>query len=305
MAQVTLPTADPGTRPLAGILWMMAFGLGTVAMNGLIHVIGPSVPAAQGAFLRFAFGVVILLPVLLRTPRVGLPAGSMPLFLLRGLFHSLAVICWFYALARLTPSESTAIGYLHPVAMLAGGVIILGERLTGVRIGAVAVALVGTLVILRPGLREVGLPQLAMLGAAVLYAASFLTAKILARQSSPATITAVLSLTVTVGLAGPALAVWQPITMAQVGLLALAAGIATLGQVMLVRALSLAPVSVLQPVTFLQLIWATLLTTLVFGEPVDGLVLLGGALIIGAVCWAALVEARGAPGAERSSVGAI
>jgi len=52
-----------------------------------------------------------------------------------------------------------------------------------------------------------------------------------------------------------------------------------------------APLTVTQPVTFLQLVWATLLGALVFGEPADIWVMLGGALIIGAVSYITLREA--------------
>ena len=52
------------------------------------------------------------------------------------------------------------------------------------------------------------------------------------------------------------------------------------------------PVTVTQPVTFLQLIWATLVGLLLFGEPIDGYVILGGALIVAAISYIALRVAR-------------
>ena len=56
--------------------------------------------------------------------------------------------------------------------------------------------------------------------------------------------------------------------------------------------LAAAPLAVTQPVTFLQLIWATLLGVLVFGEPADGFVMLGGSLIIAAISVVTWREAR-------------
>lgn len=58
------------------------------------------------------------------------------------------------------------------------------------------------------------------------------------------------------------------------------------------RAFRAAPLAVTQPVTFLQILWATLLGALVFGEAVDGFVILGGALIVGAVSLNTWAEAR-------------
>ena len=55
---------------------------------------------------------------------------------------------------------------------------------------------------------------------------------------------------------------------------------ATLGHFFMTKAVALAPLAVVQPVTFLQLVWATLLGILVFGEAVDLFVIIGGGLII-------------------------
>ena len=59
------------------------------------------------------------------------------------------------------------------------------------------------------------------------------------------------------------------------------------------QAFQAAPMAVTQPVTFLQLLWATLLGTLLFGESLDVYVLVGGAVIIAAISFVTLREARG------------
>lgn len=279
-------------RPIAGILWGLGGGLFTVATNAAIHAVGPAVPAAQAAFIRFGLGAVILSPVFLLALYRGLPAGLARPLVLRSVVHAVAVALWFFALARLTPAESTAIGYLFPVAMMAGGVAFLGERLSTVRVWAMLAALVGALVVLRPGFAPVSSAHLAMVGAALVFAASFLMAKVLLRQLRPLVVVAALSIGVATCLMPFALAVWQPIGGRDLALVAGSAVTATLGQVMLTRALSLAPVAVLQPVAFFQILWATAATVLLFGEPVSGAVVIGAAIIVAAVAWAAHREAR-------------
>ena len=102
---------------------------------------------------------------------------------------------------------------------------------------------------------------------------------------------AVLSLIVTIGLAPFAWLVWVPVTVAQIGWLAVVAACATAGHYCMSRAFALAPVAVTQPVVFLQLVWATLLGRIVFGEAVDPFVLLGGGVIVASVSYITWREA--------------
>ena len=282
---------DAPARPVAGVLWMVATGLCFVAVTGLVRWLGTDLPAAQSAFLRFGFGALFFLPLLPGLLRTGLPAGAARLFAGRGVVHVAAVVLWFYAMARLPVAEVTAIGYLNPVLVTLGAALFFGEALALRRLVAVAVAVVGALIVLRPGLREVTPAHLAQIGAAVCFAGSYLIAKRLSALAAPGVVVALLSLTVTVGLAPLALAVWVPPTGPQLAVLALVAAFASAAHYSMMRAFAAAPLTVTQPVTFLQLVWATLLGALVFGEPVDGFVILGGAVILGAVVFITWREA--------------
>ena len=279
-------------RPLEGALWMLATGLCFVGVTGIVRYLGTDLPAAQSAFVRFGWGVVFLLPSLWVLLRQGLPAGTMALFGWRGVVHTAAVILWFHAMARIPVAEVTAIGYLNPVLVTLGAALFFGEALALRRILAVVVALGGALIVIRPGLREVTDGHLAQLGAACFFAASYLFAKRLSQLAPAGTVVAMMSLTVTVGLLPLAVWVWVPMTAAQLGWLGLVAGFATTAHYCMTRAFRAAPLAVTQPVTFLQLVWATLLGALVFGEGVDVFVLLGGAVIIGAISYITWREAR-------------
>ena len=283
---------QPETRPLVGILWMLSSGLTFVAVTGIVRYLGTDLPAAEGGLIRYAIGVLILSPAIVKTLRAGFAPGAMRLFVMRGGLHALAVMLWFYAMARIPIAEVTAIGYLNPVGVTIGAALFFGETLALRRILAVAVALIGALVILRPGLREVGAGQFAQLGAAMFFASSYLMAKRLSQIAQPGVIVAMMSLMVTIFLVPMAAPVWVPTTYAQVGWLGLVAVIATAGHYFMTRAFQAAPLTVTQPVTFLQLVWATLLGSLVFGEAVDPYVLIGGGMIIGAISYITWREAR-------------
>jgi drug/metabolite transporter (DMT)-like permease len=270
---------------------MLATGLCFVAVTGIVRHLGTDLPTAQAAFIRFAFGVLFLLPALAALARRGLPAGTLPLFLGRGLIHSAAVLFWFYAMARIPVAEVTAIGYLNPVLVTLGAALVFGEKLALRRLAAIGVALLGAVIVLRPGLRELGPGHLSQLAAAACFAGSYLLAKRLSDLADAATVVAMMSLAVTLVLLPFAVAVWVPVTPVQAGWLALVAAFATAGHYCMTRAFAAAPLSVTQPATFLQLVWATLLGALVFGERVDPFVILGGAVIIAAISYISWREA--------------
>jgi drug/metabolite transporter (DMT)-like permease len=57
---MTAPAAPAAPRPVAGVLWMLAAGLSFVEMTAIVRHLGTELPAAQAAFLRFGWGVLIL-----------------------------------------------------------------------------------------------------------------------------------------------------------------------------------------------------------------------------------------------------
>lgn len=277
---------------LIGIGWMLATGLIFVALNGVVHHIGSDLPASQQAFLRFLFGLPLVLPVLIPALRRGFAAPVWRLILLRGALHCAAVIAWFYAMASIPVAEVTAIGYLNPVLVTLGAALLLGERLSWQRIAAIGAALVGVLIVLRPGLREIGAGHAAQILASSLFALSYLVAKQLVERTSAAVAVAMMTLTVTIGLAPLAALVWVPPTPGQTGWLVLAAALGSAGHYCMARAFAAAPMVVTQPVTFLQLIWATILGAVAFGDRRDIWVLVGGAMMIGAITWITWRESR-------------
>lgn len=279
-------------RPLEGALWMAGAGLSFVGVNGIVRYLGTELPAAQSAFIRFGFGLLFLLPALWAMRRMRFAPGVGRMFLGRGALHVVAVILWFYAMARVPVAEMAAIAFLGPVLVLVIGGLMLGEGLGARRIAAVLVAVAGGLIVLRPGMRELSPGHLSQLGATVFFALSYIIAKRLSREAPASVIVGVLSVTVTLGLLPLAVAQWQPVRLEQVGWLACVAGLATLGHYAMARAFRAAPLAVTQPVTFLQLIWAAALGALAFGEPVEPWVMAGGGLIILAISANTWAEAR-------------
>ena len=289
MTSVTTRQARAG--PHVGIAWMLVTGLLFVAVTGIVRYLGSDMPAVQAAFIRYLFGLGLIAPILLRL-RYNRPSrGKMALYAVRGLFHGLAVMLWFYAMARIPIAEVTALGYTAPIFTTIGAALFLGERLHARRIVAVGAGFLGAIVILRPGFHTIEAGAIAQLIAAPLFAVSFLIAKKLTRSESPAVIVAMLSIFCTLTLLPGALLEWRSPTGGELFLLFLTAVFATAGHYTLTRAFEAAPITVTQPVAFLQLVWAALLGLIAFGEPLDPWIFLGGGIVVGAVTYIAHREA--------------
>lgn len=278
-------------RPGRGIFWMVLTGFQFVGMTALVKTLGTAIPSGEKAFLRFALGLVFLLPTLPSLLRHLPDARQTRLIVLRGLAHTVGVALWFYAMVRIPLADVTALNYLNPIYVTLGAALFLGEPLAMRRLVAVGVALCGAFVILRPGFRELDSGHFAMLGTSLGLASSYLVAKVLSRDMAPAHVVAWMSLAVTVGLSPLAIMDWVTPDFGQWVLLLAVAGLATGAHYTMTLAFKEAPVAVTQPATFLQLVWAVALGALVFGEGIDPYTVLGGGVIIAAVSYITWREA--------------
>jgi len=262
---------------------MIVTGLCFVTVTAIVKYSAQDLPAAQAAFMRYVLGLVFLLPVAKSLLATRLERATLVRFSVRGMIHSLGVILWFFSMTRIPIAEVTAMNYLVPVYVTVGAALFLGEKLAARRIAAVGAALFGALIILRPGFREIDLGHIAMLGTAAGFAGSYILAKKLSGEVPASMVVAMLSIFVTLGLAPFAIAVWVPPSLVDWGWMFVVAVFATGGHYAMTYAFAAAPVTVTQPVTFLQLVWAVLLGWLAFDETPDVWVIVGGGVIIAAV----------------------
>lgn len=297
--------AEPLPKPLTppteqnaakGIAWMMVSGFLFIGVTGIVRHLGSDLSAYQAAFLRYVFGLAIMAPVLIRIlrqaglhPRLPQKAGF---HILRGLVHGTGVMLWFYAMARIPIAEVTALGYTAPIWTTIMAVVFLREKIAMRRIAAVVIGFVGVIVILRPGLQEVSIGQLAQLLAAPLFAVSFICAKKLTETCSNGEIVASLSILVTLTLLPPAIATWRTPTPDELLWLFITAALATAGHYALAQAFRRTEITITQPVTFLQLVWATLLGYFVFGEEPDIWTWVGAGVVVISATYIAHREAR-------------
>lgn len=264
---------------------MVAGGLLFVAVTVLVRHLGTDMPAVQAAFIRYAIGLVLVLPLLWRMRWRGIRPGSFKLYLYRGIVHGAGVMLWFFAMARIPLAEVTAIGFSTPVFTALGAILIFHEKVRLRRMLAILAGFIGTLVILRPGFQTIEAGSLAQLIAAFCFAGSFLLAKRMTRSENSGDILVMLTIFCTLALLPGAIYYWREPTWAEVGWLALVAVFATTGHYALTRAIAYAPLTVTQPLSFLQLVWAIIFGYWLFGEVPDTWVIAGALMIVGAISY--------------------
>ncbi len=284
-------SSEASARPGWGIFWMIVTGVLFVGVTALVKTIGTRIPAAEAAFLRYALGLVLLVPALPTMVRMPRHPRLWAVFGARGAMHTIGVALWFFAMARIPLADVTAMNFLSPIYVTIGAALFLGERLALRRLIAVLVALGGAVIILRPGLREVSPGHLAMVLTAICFGGSYILAKLASDEASPVVVVGMLSVTVTIGLAPLAALDWVTPTWWELVTLFGVAALATGGHYTMTLAFRAAPLAVTQPMTFLQLVWAVLLGALVFGEAVDPYVVLGGTVIVASVSFITWREA--------------
>ena len=110
---------------------MLVTGLLFVGVTVVVRHLGTDMNPVQAAFIRYAFGVLLIAPVLLRLYAAGVKPSRMGLHLLRGLAHGTAVMLWFFAMARIPIAQVTAIGFTTPIFTAIGAALYLPDTNEG------------------------------------------------------------------------------------------------------------------------------------------------------------------------------
>jgi len=272
----------PGVRHMAASAFFFSL------MSLLVKLAGSRLPSNEIVLAR---GVVCLVLSYgwLRANAIR-PWGNHPrALLLRGLFGTLALLCFYYTLVTLPFAESVVLQHLNPIFAAVLAAVILRERIGGRLAIATVLCLAGVLAITRPAALfgaegAAHLPALGIaagLGGAVSSSLVFVLIRSFSSKEDPLVIVFYFPL-VTVPVVLPlAIAGWVWPTPLE-WLTLLGVGIATqLAQVHMTRGLSLEPAGRASSILYLQVALAALWGAVFFDEIPDALTLVGAALIVG------------------------
>ncbi len=247
-------------------------------------LLGEPLPGFMVSAGRFAFAWMALLPVIL-IMRPGFSGTRWRLHAARSVAGWATVTCIFTAAALMPLGDATAISFLNPLIAMVLAIPLLGERVGPWRWAAAGMAVIGALVLIRPGMSAFQPAALIALAAALFGAFEVIFIKMLTGRSEgdgePAirilfvnnTIGAVVSLAV-------ALAVWQWPTPAQWLVLAAIGVVMVTAQSLFLQAMKRADASYVIPFFYAALVFAALYDAAVFAVIPVPLSILGAALIV-------------------------
>ncbi len=288
--------ADGGAIPnvMKGALW----AVGAAAFHSLVPVavrlLSDSMPAIEIVFLRNLIGLTALLGFFawrgfanLRTARIGMHFQ-------RNVLNFAGMWLWFAALGLMPLGQAVALHFTVPLMAVVLAFIILRERPSAWRWAATLIGFCGVLVILRPGVIEIGIPSMLVLGSAISYAGVSVYTRVLGRTENPSVTTFYYQLMLTVFAAGPALWIWRMPGWPDVPALLLVALAGTVAPYCLIRAYIHAEASMVAPIDFLRLPFTTAMAILLFGEPTEPWTWVGAIIIFASTTIITRHEAKAA-----------
>lgn len=233
---------------------------------------------------RSVIGVVVVLVVARLAGTLGqVTRRSLHVHLVRNLSHFAGQNLWFYSITVIPLAQVFALEFTSPLWVIVLSPLILGERLTRIRMIAAGVGFVGILIVTRPSPETLEFGQLTAALAAIGFAGSAVFTRLLTRTETITCILFYLTLMqaifglICAGYDGD-IALPSAANLPWVILIALAGLVA---HFCLTTALRLAPAAVVMPIDFARLPVIALVGMLLYNEPLDVLVLLGAAVIFG------------------------
>jgi drug/metabolite transporter (DMT)-like permease len=275
-----MQTQAPSTA--RGILLMIAAILLVTTMDATAKGLIERYPAPQVIWVRFAGQLLIVLLLLRHHIGPVLRTRFPVLHFWRSASQFGATTFFFLSLPHIGLAEATAIADLNPVLITLGAALFLGERLGPRRLAGVVVALIGALIVIRPGAGVFTWWALLPLLCAISYATSaLLTRKIGAQESVWASMVyAALFGTIVAGMALPF--IWQPVATEDLWRFGLIACLGTAAQLCIIRSFSITEASVVAPFAYLGIVFATGWGIILYDQWPDRWTVIGALVIVGA-----------------------
>ena len=270
---------------LAIFLIIISVFFGTVMLS-FLKIAQEDVNVYVAGFFRFFLGLVIILPYIIKNKDAVLRTTHLKKHILRAILGLPAMLLYFSALVLLPIEKLTAISFVVPLIVTILAVFFLGEKIYIYRTLALILGFSGMLVIIRPGFVEISIGVYMVLFSALLWSINIIITKKISKDDSAITILAYQSIFMSLLSFFIVLFFWEMPSLKTFIYLILAAMCGTVLHLTLNHAFKLVDVSMTQPYSFLNLVFASIIGYFVFDEIPDlytwigALIIFTGVLII-------------------------
>ena len=270
---------------LAIFLIITSVFFGTVMLS-FLKIAQEDVNVYVAGFFRFFLGLVIILPYIIKNKDAVLKTTHLKQHFLRAILGLPAMLIYFSALVLLPIEKLTAISFVVPLIVTILAVFFLGEKIYIYRTLALILGFSGMLVIIRPGFVDISIGVYMVLFSALLWSINIIITKKISKDDSAITILAYQSIFMSLLSFFIVLFFWEMPSLKTFIYLILAAMCGTVLHLTLNHAFKLVDVSMTQPYSFLNLVFASIIGYFVFDEMPDlytwigALIIFTGVLII-------------------------
>ena len=270
---------------LAIFLIITSVFFGTVMLS-FLKIVQEDVNVYVAGFFRFFLGLVIILPYIIKNKDAVLKTTHLKQHFLRAILGLPAMLIYFSALVLLPIEKLTAISFVVPLIVTILAVFFLGEKIYIYRTLALMLGFSVMLVIIRPGFVDISIGVYMVLFSALLWSINIIITKKISKDDSAITILAYQSIFMSLLSFFIVLFFWEMPSLKTFIYLILAAMCGTVLHLTLNHAFKLVDVSMTQPYSFLNLVFASIIGYFVFDEMPDlytwicALIIFTGFLII-------------------------
>lgn len=270
---------------LKAALWMIGAITAFTSMAVAGRVAASNLDTFEIMLYRSLVGLAIVLSVASFAGTLGqIRRDKLPLHIMRNAAHFTGQNLWFFAITVIPLAQVFALEFTTPIWVILLSPILIGERITKIGAIAAAIGFIGILIVARPDPEAI---NAGLISAALCAIAFALTAIATRKLTQTETITCIMFFLTAIqaclglifaGFDGN-IALPNAQTLPWVCLI----GVAGLtAHFCMTKALSIAPASVVMPIDFARLPIIAVVGIMLYDEPVDALIFLGGALIFGA-----------------------
>ena len=267
---------------LAILLFIIATFFGSL-MGVFMRLAQSDINVFTASFLRFGIGFIIILPYLFYSKFKVYKTNNIKLHFIRGIINVPTMYVGFAALMYIPLEQIHALHFIVPLIVTFLAVFFFKEKIRFVRISALIIGLIGMLVMLRPGMIEMNIGVYMVLFTSIMWSFIIIITKFLSKNDTPITILTYQYSLVTFFSFFTVIFFWETPSSIIFLYTFLAALSGTILHIALIYSYKLVDLTLIQPFTFLSLIWASLFGYNVFGEKPDIFTWLGAIIIFSGV----------------------